>query len=106
MPFVAPEGPKCGKCGKSVYTAEERVAGGAKWHKFCFKCDLCNKMLDSVNVAEHDGHLYCKVCYGRKHGPKGYGFGMGAGTLSMDMGAQFGNNSTAMSNVPQTGMQY
>ena len=42
------------------------------------------------------GHLYCKVCYGRVHGPKGYGFGMGAGTLSMDMGAQFGNNSSAM----------
>ncbi|XP_055331892.1 muscle LIM protein 1-like [Paramacrobiotus metropolitanus] len=106
MPFQAPECPKCPRCGKSVYSAEERVAAGTKWHKQCFKCDMCNKLLDSVSVAEHEGRLYCKICYGRKHGPKGYGFGQGAGTLSMDVGAQFGNTQSAMSNVPQTGMQF
>jgi len=101
-----PESPRCPKCSKPVYTAEERVAAGAKWHKFCYKCGLCNKMLDSVNVAEHEGQLFCKICYGRKHGPKGYGFGMGAGTLNMDLGAQFGNTSNAMGSNPQTGMHY
>jgi len=35
--------------------------------------------------------LYCKQCHGRRYGPKGYGFGGGAGALSMDSGAQFGN---------------
>lgn len=106
MPFALPEQNKCPKCGKSVYPAEERVAAGAKWHKFCFKCSMCNKLLDSVNVAEHEGMLYCRICYGRKHGPKGYGFGQGAGSLSMDVGAQFGNQQSTMSNVPQTGMQF
>ena len=27
-------------------------------------------MLDSVDVEEHEGQLYCKFCYERKLGPK------------------------------------
>ncbi|KAK7874520.1 hypothetical protein R5R35_001601 [Gryllus longicercus] len=86
MPFKPIENPKCPKCGKSVYAAEERVAGGLKWHKMCFKCGMCNKLLDSTNCSEHEGELFCKVCHARKYGPKGYGFGGGAGCLSMDQG--------------------
>lgn len=50
---------------------------------------MCGKFLDSTTVAEHEGLLYCKNCHGRKYGPKGYGFGGGAGCMSMDVGAQF-----------------
>merc|ERR1712061_367649 len=91
MPFKPVELPKCPKCDKSVYAAEEKLAGGHKWHKACFKCTMCNKMLDSTSCAEHEGALYCKVCHGRKFGPKGYGFGGGAGALNSDTGEKFGN---------------
>jgi len=91
MPFKPIEVAKCPKCDKAVYAAEEKIAGGNKWHKGCFKCSMCNKMLDSTSCAEHDGSLYCKVCHGRKFGPKGYGFGGGASGLTMDTGEQFGN---------------
>ena len=54
----------------------------------------CKKRLDSTTCAEHDRALYCKTCYGRLFGPKGVGFGSGAGILSMDSGAQNGDETT------------
>merc|ERR1712061_796955 len=88
MPFKPMELPKCPKCDRSVYAAEEKMAGGYKFHKVCFKCDMCNKLWDSTTVAEHNKELYCKACHGRKYGPKGVGFGAGAGALCMDSGEQ------------------
>ncbi|XP_038075339.1 cysteine and glycine-rich protein 1-like [Patiria miniata] len=73
---------KCGKCGKSVYFAEEMVVAGKKWHKMCVKCEDCNKMLDSFTVKDHEGVLYCSGCHGKNFGLKGYGYGGGAGVLS------------------------
>lgn len=96
MPFKPVEAVKCPKCSKSVYAAEEVLAAGNKWHKMCFTCGLCKKMLEPTTLAAHEGDIYCKTCYGRKYGPKGYGFGGGSGCLSMDTGAQFGNKETAM----------
>ena len=51
-------------------------------------------MLDSTNANEHENELFCRVCHARKFGPKGYGFGGGAGALSMDTGAHLGNTDT------------
>ncbi|XP_021953785.1 muscle LIM protein Mlp84B isoform X1 [Folsomia candida] len=98
MPLKPPDNAKCPKCGRSVYAAEERLAGGHKWHKTCFKCGMCNKMLDSTNCAEHEGELFCKVCHARQFGPKGYGFGGGAGCLSMDTGEQSQEGSVSAAN--------
>jgi hypothetical protein len=36
------------------------------------------------------------LSYAKKYGPKGVGFGIGAGALSMDMGEQFGNMEVEM----------
>jgi len=84
MPFKPVSAPKCPRCTKSVFHAELVVGAGKEWHKACFRCGSCKKSLDSTNVAEKDGEIYCKSCYGRSFGPKGYGYGGGAGTLSMD----------------------
>ena len=56
---------------------------------YFFIAEECNKSLDSNTVAEKKaeeegkpGEIYCKGCYGRHFGPKGYGYGGGAGALT------------------------
>lgn len=56
----------------------------------CTPAVVCKKNLDSTTVAVHGEEIYCKSCYGKKYGPKGYGYGQGAGTLSMDKGESLG----------------
>uniref|UniRef100_A0A8C5C1V1 Cysteine and glycine-rich protein 1 n=1 Tax=Gadus morhua TaxID=8049 RepID=A0A8C5C1V1_GADMO len=83
-------GNKCGSCQKTVYFAEEVQCDGRSFHKSCFLCMVCRKNLDSTTIAVHSDEIYCKACYGKKYGPKGYGFGQGAGTLSTDTGESLG----------------
>uniref|UniRef100_A0ACB8G3N7 Cysteine and glycine-rich protein 3 n=1 Tax=Sphaerodactylus townsendi TaxID=933632 RepID=A0ACB8G3N7_9SAUR len=66
---------KCPRCNKSVYAAEKIMGGGKPWHKTCFRCAFCGKSLESTNVTDKDGEIYCKVCYAKNFGPKGIGFG-------------------------------
>lgn len=87
--------PKCAKCDKVVYKAEETRAANKTYHKLCFKCYQCNKLLEPNILTEHQGDLYCKNCYGKKFGPKGYGFGGGAGVLSTE-------TLSTVSNTPST----
>ena len=60
---------------------------------------MCNKLLDSVSCCEHAAELFCKQCHCRRFGPKGIGFGIGAGSLTMDTGEQFGNKEVDMTYV-------
>ncbi|XP_032379936.1 cysteine and glycine-rich protein 3 [Etheostoma spectabile] len=77
-------GAKCAACEKTAYHAEEIQCNGRSFHKTCFICMSCRKGLDSTTVAAHESEIYCKSCYGKKYGPKGYGYGQGAGALSSD----------------------
>lgn len=73
---------KCPRCGKSVYAAEKVIGAGSSWHKIgCFTCASCRKGLESTTLTDKDGEIYCKGCYAKNFGPKGYGYGGGAGAL-------------------------
>ncbi|KAM3582401.1 hypothetical protein VKS41_005046 [Umbelopsis sp. WA50703] len=68
--------PKCPRCDKFVYMAEQVLGpNSVYYHKLCFTCKECNKLLDSSTMAEREGQPYCKTCYNRMWGPKGYGSG-------------------------------
>lgn len=78
------DGHGCARCGYPVYAAEQMISKNRVWHKRCFSCAECHRSLDSTNLNDGpDGDIYCRGCYNRNFGPKGVGFGMGAGTLTM-----------------------
>ncbi|XP_039295085.1 muscle LIM protein Mlp84B isoform X6 [Nilaparvata lugens] len=80
----AAEGKGCRKCGYEVYAAEQMISKNGLWHKRCFACLECRRSLDSTSLNDAiDGYIYCRGCYARKFGPKGCGFGIGAGALTM-----------------------
>ncbi|KAF7636422.1 LIM zinc-binding domain-containing protein [Meloidogyne graminicola] len=72
------------------------VAGGCNYFNLIIFLELCNKALDSTNVSPHEALLFCCKCHARKYGPKGVGFGVGGGVLTMDMGERFGNRQVEM----------
>ncbi|CAG5132657.1 unnamed protein product [Candidula unifasciata] len=87
----------CPRCGKVVYMAE-RCTGGAKYfHKLCFRCNACGVGLDSNRLAVREEEIYCRACYGKNFGPKGYGYAGGASGLSMDTGKP---DDIPTSNIP------
>ncbi|CRL08220.1 CLUMA_CG020903, isoform C [Clunio marinus] len=67
------DGSGCPRCGFIVYEAEKMISKSSSWHKRCFNCSECHRSLDSTNF---------RGCYGRQFGPRGVGFGLGAGVLS------------------------
>ena len=75
QPRFIPSAPKCANCNKSVYKAEETRAANKIFHKFCFKCTSCSKLLETNILTEHQGDLFCRNCYAKQFGPKGVGFG-------------------------------
>jgi hypothetical protein len=77
MPRIAVSAPKCAKCGKSVYVAEQVIGPSSKpYHKPCLVCSYCDKRLDSTLLLEHDGLPYCKNCHKAHLGQGKGGFGL------------------------------
>ncbi|PWY98443.1 hypothetical protein BCV70DRAFT_201757 [Testicularia cyperi] len=62
--FAVPSAPKCARCEKSVYLAEQVIGPASKpYHRTCLTCVVCNKRLDSTLLVEHDAEPYCKNCH-------------------------------------------
>ncbi|MGH0144169.1 UNVERIFIED_CONTAM: hypothetical protein FKN15_006999 [Acipenser sinensis] len=68
---------RCSAMGKAFTSA----VSCAPWHKNCFRCAKCGKSLESTTQTEKEGEIYCKACYAKNFGPKGFGYGQGAGAL-------------------------
>lgn len=52
---------KCHQCGKRVYEMEKIVADQTAYHKTCFRCTHCNRVLSLGNYAAGPGSkIYCK----------------------------------------------
>ena len=62
----------CPRCEKNVYFAEEVKALGNVYHKLCFSCSNCRKLLNPGSITEHDGQMFCKNCYGYVGGAQQY----------------------------------
>uniref|UniRef100_A0A6U6B4H4 LIM zinc-binding domain-containing protein n=1 Tax=Guillardia theta TaxID=55529 RepID=A0A6U6B4H4_GUITH len=75
-------GDVCPRCKSTVYFAEAREGPDSiKYHKLCFVCAICKKLLDST-YSVRQGELFCKSCYGKEFGPKGFGVGSSLPTSS------------------------
>ncbi|CAH1787454.1 unnamed protein product [Owenia fusiformis] len=50
----------CKVCGKRVYEMEKQIADKAIYHKSCFRCNHCHRVLGLGNYASLEGQLFCK----------------------------------------------
>lgn len=57
----APAGQGCPRCGGAVFAAELVLAKGREWHRKCFKCNDCRRVLDSIIACDGpDSEVYCR----------------------------------------------
>ncbi|PVD34111.1 hypothetical protein C0Q70_05374 [Pomacea canaliculata] len=53
-------GPKCPRCGKTVYDAERAIGSTVPWHKSCFNCKNCTKSWTPPPWRTRN-EVYCKL---------------------------------------------
>jgi hypothetical protein len=52
----------CGGCNGSI-VGRIVSAMGSRWHPACFRCTVCNELLEHVSSYEHEGRPYCHLDY-------------------------------------------
>ncbi|BHF59761.1 LIM and SH3 domain protein 1 [Sparganum proliferum] len=53
----------CSACQKTVYPTEQLRCLDKLWHKQCFRCEVCRKVLGVHNCKGYQGVPYCSVHY-------------------------------------------
>jgi len=76
-PSSSPISAACFKCSKNVGLKEQRLACKKNWHVDCFTCggtntDGCHKTLTLDGYTAKDDMPYCRPCYHKLFGPKGF----------------------------------
>ncbi|KAJ6494709.1 hypothetical protein C8R47DRAFT_1116918 [Mycena vitilis] len=61
----------CGGCNGSI-VGRIVNAMGLRWHPECFRCTLCNELLEHVSSYERDGKAYCHLDYHENFAPRCY----------------------------------
>lgn len=61
MPLKFGGGPKCKRCGKTVYKAEEVISEAGIFHKQCFRCSSCNKVPDEQSSCEIASFIFIYI---------------------------------------------
>ncbi|KAH7886949.1 hypothetical protein F5I97DRAFT_1079215 [Phlebopus sp. FC_14] len=71
LPALPPRsgGLSCGGCGGSII-GRIVSAMGLRWHPGCFRCTVCNELLEHVSSYEHDGRPYCHLDYHETFAPR------------------------------------
>ncbi|KAL6306345.1 hypothetical protein BKA93DRAFT_698785, partial [Sparassis latifolia] len=61
----------CGGCGGAI-VGRTVSAMGARWHPGCFRCCICDALLENLSSYEHDGRAYCHLDYHERFAPRCY----------------------------------
>ncbi|KAG7094986.1 hypothetical protein E1B28_005783 [Marasmius oreades] len=72
LPQPKPRGLICGGCHSSI-VGRIVAAMGMKWHPGCFRCCVCDELLEHVSSFEgKDGRPYCHLDYHEAFAPRCY----------------------------------
>ncbi|THH32068.1 hypothetical protein EUX98_g2106 [Antrodiella citrinella] len=61
----------CGGCGGPII-GRIVSAMGARWHPGCFRCCICDELLENLSSYEHEGRPFCHLDYHEKFAPRCY----------------------------------
>ncbi|TCD66568.1 hypothetical protein EIP91_001236 [Steccherinum ochraceum] len=61
----------CGGCGGPII-GRIVSAMGARWHPGCFRCSICNELLENLSSYEHEGRPFCHFDYHEHFAPRCY----------------------------------
>ncbi|KAF8842865.1 hypothetical protein BDN67DRAFT_946588, partial [Paxillus ammoniavirescens] len=62
-------GLSCGGCNGPII-GRIVSAMGQRWHPDCFRCAICNELLEHVSSYEHEGRAYCHLDYHESFTPR------------------------------------
>ncbi|KAI0676479.1 hypothetical protein C8Q78DRAFT_1073282 [Trametes maxima] len=61
----------CGGCGGAII-GRIVSAMDMRWHPGCFRCCVCDELLENLSSYAHDGRPYCHLDYHEKFAPRCY----------------------------------